>query len=48
MEELILQPVYLWAFQTNRKQLRLLHTFRFEKSHIIPQPIYDIIPNNKQ
>lgn len=48
MEELILRPVYLWAFQSNREQLRLLQQCRYEKSHIIPQPIYDIDMNNKQ
>lgn len=42
MEELIAQPVYLWTFQTNREQSS------FEKLKNIPQPIYDVVLNNKQ
>jgi len=48
MEYIITQPVYLWAFQTNREQLRRLFPFRSEKLPIIPQQIYDIIINKNQ
>jgi len=42
MEELIAQPVYLWTFQKNRRQSCS------EKLKNIPQPIYDVVLNNKQ
>jgi len=48
MEYIITQPIYLWAFQTNREQLRLLLPFRSEKLPIIPQQIYDITINKNQ
>jgi len=48
MEDLIVSPVYLFAFQTNREQLKLFFPFRSEKQPIIPQPIYDVVMNKKQ
>jgi len=48
MEELIVSPVYLWAFQTNREQLKLFFPFRSEKQPIIPQLIYEVVMNKKQ
>jgi len=48
MEELIVSPVYLWAFQTNREQLKLFFPFRSEKQPIIPHSIYDVFINKKQ
>ena len=48
MEELIVSPVYLWAFQTNREQLKLFFPFRSEKQPIISQSIYDVVMNKKQ
>jgi len=47
MEQLFFRLVCLWAFQLNRRQLRLLYTSFFEESHIIPQPIYVITLNRK-
>ena len=48
MEDLIVSPVYLFAFQTNREQLKLFFPFRSEKQPIIPQSIYDVVINKKQ
>jgi len=46
--DFIIQPVYLWAFQTNREQFRLLFPYRSTKIQNIPQPIYDIILSKNQ
>jgi len=51
MENIIKQPLYLWAFQTNREQLKLLFfPFRSEKHTNIPIKILveDKIHFNKQ
>jgi len=42
MEEHIVKPVYIWTFQKNRRQSCS------EKLKNIPQPIYDVVLNNKQ
>ena len=43
MEKLIVQPAYLWAFETNRWQITLL-----KKQIPQPQPIYDIFFSKKE
>jgi len=48
MENIIAQPLYLWAFQTNREQLKRYFPFRSEKHPIVPIEIYNIIVGNKQ
>ena len=48
MEDLIVRPIYLWAFQTNRKYLNLLFPFCSEKQPIMSYSIYDVIMNTNQ
>ena len=48
MEDLIVRPIYLWAFQTNRKYLNLLFPFYSEKQPIMSYSIYDVIMNTNQ
>jgi len=48
MQDYIIAPVYLWAFQTNREQLKVLFPFRSQKIPIMQHPIYDIVLNNKK
>jgi len=48
MENIIAQPLYLSAFQTNREQLKLYFPYRSEKHPIIPTEIYNTIVNKKQ
>jgi len=48
MENLIAEPLYLLAFQTNREQLKLYFPYRSEKHPFIPTKIYNTIVNKKQ
>jgi len=48
MENIIAEPLYLRAFQTNREQLKLYFPYRSEKHPIIPTEIYNTIVGKKQ
>jgi len=48
MENIIAQPLYLWAFQTKREQLKLYFPYRTEKHPIIPTELYNMIVGKKQ
>lgn len=48
MENFILSPVYLQAFQQNREQLDLLFPSRSEKLPINPQETSDVVMNKNQ
>ena len=48
MENIIAEPLYLWAFQTNREQFKFYFPHRSEKHPIIPTEIYNTIVGKKQ
>ncbi|MFM8490649.1 MAG: WD40 repeat domain-containing protein [Candidatus Methylopumilus sp.] len=48
MENIIAEPLYLWAFQTNREQLKVYFPYRSKKHPIIPTELYNTIVGKKQ